>query len=120
MFEFLRRNICKFLEVRTLGDNWRYRIKVGNVAFGFEMRFERWWDLLFEKSIPIYSRKEWMSLEFLRVLFSSESVFGIAIEKLCKLTNSKDNTPLTNDLPSVERVSFGNRTFPNAIFLYIC
>jgi hypothetical protein len=120
MFEFLRRDICKFLQVRMIDDSWRYRIKVGNVTFGFKMRLKRWWNLLFEKSIPIYSLKEWMNFEFLRVLFSSKSVFGIAVEKLRKSRNSKDSTPLTKDLASVERVSLGNRTFPKAIFLYIC
>ena len=59
-----------------------YRIKIGDVTFGFEMRFERWWNLLFEKSIPVYSLKEWMSFEFFCILFSSEPVFGIAVEKL--------------------------------------
>src|SRR5947207_15178570 len=97
-----------------------YRIKIGDVTFGFEVRFERWRNFLFEKSIPINSLKEWMSFEFFRILFSSKPVFGIAVEKLCHLKISNDCTPLTNDLPSAERVSLGNRTFPNAMFLYIC
>jgi len=59
-----------------------YRIKVGDIAFGFEMWFEGWWDFLSEECIPVYSGKEGMSFEFPCILPGTESVFRIAIEKL--------------------------------------
>lgn len=85
------------------------------------MRFEGWRDFLFEESVPVYSGKEGMGLEFSGVLFSAETVFRIAIEKLTLAApHGRELTPLTNDFPSADSVSFGNRTFPNAMFLYIC
>src|SRR5437773_4533483 len=120
MLEFLGRNICKFLSISCQQKSEKYWIKIRNVTFRFELRFERWWNLLFEKGIPIYSFKKRMSFEFSGIILSSKPVSWITIKKLNQTKKRKLYTPLTKDLPSAERVSLGNRTFPNAIFLYIC
>ena len=85
------------------------------------MRFEGRRDFLSEESVPVYPRKERMGLEFSGIIFSTKTMFRVAVQEL-KLasTHFAKHTPLTNDFPSADSVSFGKRTFPNAMFLYIC
>jgi len=64
MFEFLGGDVGEFLTSallpRELGGGGVYRIKIGNVAFGFEDWFEGWWDLFFEECVPVYAFEEGM------------------------------------------------------------
>jgi hypothetical protein len=46
-----------------------YRIKIGDVTFGFEDWFERWWDFFFEEGVPIDAFEE-------RVSFQLSSIFS--------------------------------------------
>lgn len=73
-----------------------YGIKVGDIAFGFEMWFEGWRDFLSEQRFPVYSGKEGMRFELPCILPGTEAMFRVAIEKLllvlilCKKTYSLD------------------------------
>jgi len=46
------------------------------------MRFERGWNFLSEESVPVYSRKERMSLEFSGIIFGAKTMFRVAVQQL--------------------------------------
>jgi hypothetical protein len=70
-----------------------YGIKVGDIAFGFEMWFEWRGDFFSEECLPVYSGEERMSFELSCILPGTETMFRIAIEKLLLVRISVGDIP---------------------------
>jgi hypothetical protein len=118
MFKFLSGNISEFLafstgnkdhtgsKLETSLSDLRTGLKGGGISFR-------------SRASQLTPSKNGWAFSSAASPFAPRRCLGLRLRSYFSMLK-KDHTPLTKDLPSGDRVSFGKRTFPNAMFLYIC